>query len=337
MYPDVRAWGDQIMDIKKPRAVDLHVHSTCSDGTFTPRDLVDYAIKKNLSAFALTDHDTVDGLEEAVRYAEALRRRLPSEETCADAVPLKDAAVPEVIPGIELSTEYRTVDGTGRSHGLDVHIVGLFIDYKNPVFTAKLRDFVNSRDNRNRRMCELLQEAGIDVTYEALLAEFPDSVITRAHYAKYMLKRGYVQSMKEAFDRYVGDHCPCFVPREKVTPAQAVQLILEAEGVPVLAHPILYRMSDQRLETLTAELKDVGLMGIEAIYSTYKPYEERQIRALAAKYGLLISGGSDFHGDNKPGLDLGCGYGRLFVPEEVLENLRQKKRTIKKTASGYSP
>ena len=288
--------------------IDLHVHSTRSDGTYTPSQLVDYAFKKGLAAFALTDHDTVDGLEEAVSYAEQLKTK--QNESGA---PKSSSPVPEVIPGIEFSTEYQ---------GQDIHIVGLYIDYRNQVFTTKLQEFVNSRTVRNQKMCSLLQEAGIDITYDALLREFPDSVITRAHYAKYMLNHGYIKSMQEAFDRYVGDHAPCYVPREKVTPAQAVQLILKAGGVPVLAHPILYHMSDERLNNLTAELKAAGLLGIEAIYSTYKPHEERQIRALASEYQLLVSGGSDFHGDNKPGLDLGTGYGNLFVPYSLLPPLK---------------
>lgn len=280
--------------------VDLHVHSTRSDGTYTPSQLVDYAMKKGLAAFALTDHDTVDGLAEAVSYAESLSSPL----------------VPEVIPGIEFSTEYQ---------GQDVHILGYYIDYHQAAFRRKLQAFVDSRTQRNEKMCRLLQGAGISVTYEKLLEEFPDSVITRAHYAKYLLNNGYVSSMKEAFDRYVGDHCPCYVPREKVTPAQAVRLVLEAGGVPVLAHPILYHMSDARLDALTAELKEAGLAGIEAVYSTYKACEERQIRSLARKYGLLITGGSDFHGDNKPGLDLGTGYGQLFVPCTLLEDLKRAR------------
>lgn len=291
------------------KAIDLHVHSTYSDGTFTPAQLIDYAGEKGLAALALTDHDTVDGLKEAMDYAESLRKTKASE---TDNSPASET-VPEVIPGIELSTEYQ---------GQDVHILGLFIDYKHPEFTAKLQEFVDSRVERNRKMCRLLTDAGVSVTYEALTEEFPDSVITRAHYAKYMLKHGYIGNMKEAFDRYIGDHCPCYVPREKVTPQQAVQLILKAGGCPIFAHPILCRMSDQRLDTLVRELKDAGLMGIEAIYSTYKPSEERQVRALAKKYELLISGGSDFHGENKPGLDLGTGYGRLFVPQDVLDALR---------------
>lgn len=316
--------------------IDLHVHSTRSDGTCSPAELVDYAMKKGLSAFAITDHDTVDGLAEAMEYAERLEHAQTPD--AGAGVPKPDGAsrmVPEVIPGIELSTEYTAPDQTGSQenternggrepHGQDVHIVGIDIDYQNPVFRARLQEFVDSRTNRNRKMCGLLQDAGIQITYEALLEEFPDSVITRAHYAKYMLKHGYIKSLAEAFERYIGDRCPCFVPREKVTPKQAVELILGAGGIPILAHPILYHMSDARLEALTAELKEVGLIGIEALYSTYKPYEERKIRALAAKYDLCISGGSDFHGANKPGLDLGTGYGNLFVPYEVLCDLRKR-------------
>ena len=271
--------------------VDLHVHSTCSDGTFTPEELVDYAMEKGLRAFALTDHDTVNGLARAI-----------------------SPQVPEVIPGIELSTEYQ---------GKDIHMVGLFIDYHQPDFAHYLADFIHSRENRNEKMCALLREHDIDITYEALLAEFPGAVITRAHFARYLLSHGYIQSMKEAFDRYVGDHAPCYIPREKVTPMQAVHLILQSGGVPILAHPILYHMSDERLDKLVATLKQEGLAGIEAIYSTYNAAEERQIRKLAAKYELLLSGGSDFHGAAKPGLSLGNGYGKLYVPYEILAGMKQ--------------
>jgi hypothetical protein len=280
--------------------VDLHVHSTRSDGTYTPAELVDYAIEKGLKAFALTDHDTVDGLDDAYFYADTLRKK-----GCDN--------VPEIIPGIELSTEYE---------GRDIHIVGLNIDYKNKDFTEYLQNFIDSRERRNIKMCALLTEHGVDIKYENLAAEFPGAVITRAHYAKYMLNHGYIKSIKEAFDRYIGDRCPCYVAREKVTPAQAVQLILSAKGIPVLAHPILYHMSDARLEKLVSELKDCGLIGIEALYSTYNRSEERQITALSEKYNLHISGGSDFHGANKPDIDLGVGYGNLNIPDSVWEELK---------------
>lgn len=337
--------------------IDLHVHSTRSDGTFTPAGLVDYAMEKGLAAFALTDHDTVDGLEEAFARAQELEGAAGGEwagpaveafaraQELGDALPLQEERcpsenvsrgrkisvqkktsvrrdaplVPEVIPGIELSTEYAAQDVPGQ----DVHILGLYIDFRNPAFTSRLQEFVDSRILRNKKMCRLLQEAGVPVTYEALLEEFPDAVITRAHYAKYMLGLGCVRTMKEAFDRYVGEGCPCYVPREKVTPAQAVELVLQAGGVPILAHPILCHMTDSQLEKLTAQLTEAGLMGIEAVYSTYDGAEERRIRALAAKYGLLISGGSDFHGANKPGLDLGTGYGKLFLPYSVLTEIKK--------------
>ncbi|MDE6606878.1 MAG: PHP domain-containing protein, partial [Lachnospiraceae bacterium] len=220
--------------------VDLHVHSNKSDGSFTPSELVDYAVKKGLRAFALTDHDTTEGLDEAIAAAKG-----------------KEI---EVIPGIEFSTEYE---------GKDIHIVGLYIDYKSEVFSKQIQAFADSRTLRNKKMCANLQSAGIDISYEKLLAAFPGAVITRAHYAKYLLDHGAVNNMPEAFDKYLGDHTRYFVPREKVTPMQAVQLILDAGGIPVLAHPTLYHMSDKRLELLLYRLKEAGLAAMECIYSTY--------------------------------------------------------------------
>ncbi len=275
------------------QAIDLHVHSNHSDGTCTTKELVDLAIYKNLKAIALTDHDTTAGLEEIIAYA-------------------KDKNI-EIIPGIELSTEY---------FGRDIHILGLYINPYNPKFQEHLITFQNARIERNRKMCVNLTAEGIDITYEGLCKRFEGAVMTRAHYARYLYEKGYVKSMKEAFERYVGDHCKAFVPREKISPAQAVSLVLEAGGIPVLAHPILYHLSDANLDKLVAELKEVGLMGIEAVYSTYAPSEERYVKRLAAKYDLLLTGGSDFHGTNKKDIDLGNGRGHLFVPEELLDKIK---------------
>ena len=280
--------------------IDLHVHSTRSDGTYTPTELVEYAIEKGLTAFALTDHDTTDGLDEAISYANALRA-----EGKAD--------IPEVIPGIELSTNIEDTE---------VHVAGLFIDKENPEFQSYLKEFVASRNLRNVKMCAKLTEIGIPITAKELESAFPNCILTRAHFASWLREHGYVSSNKEAFDRYLGKRCPCYVPREKITPQKAIALILTAGGIPVLAHPILYRLSDARLEALVATLKEAGLVGIEAIYSTYEPSEERQIRRLAKKYDLLLSGGSDFHGTNKPRIDLGVGLGRLYVPDELLESMK---------------
>lgn len=287
------------MNLYEKQCVDLHVHSNKSDGSLTPSDLVLEAKKKGLTAFALTDHDTVDGIDEAMEAA-------------------KGSGV-TVIPGIELSTEYE---------GKDIHIVGLFIDKEQPAFRDKIQEFVDSRILRNQKMCQKLTEAGCPLTYEELMEEFPGSVITRAHYAQILLKKGYTKSLKEAFERYIGDRGPCFIPREKITPEDGVKLILSAKGIPVLAHPLLYKMGKERLQILIDRLKAAGLEAIEAVYCTYSPSEEVQMRELAKKNGLLISGGSDFHGSAKPGLEMGTGYGKLFVPGEILDALKQRKEEL---------
>lgn len=287
--------------------VDLHVHSHFSDGSYSPRELVEYALTHNISAFALTDHDTAAGLPEALLCAKELSGRVCGANPEGKTV--------EVIPGIEFSTEYE---------GRDIHIVGLYIDYTNELFIRHLDEFVASREARNEKICALLSEHGVPATYSAIKARFPGAVITRAHYARFLLEEGYVKSMSEAFDRYVGDHAPCFIPREKISPAQAVSLIRAVGGIPVLAHPTLYHMSTERLKILTARLKESGLLAIEGIYSTYSVSETREMQTIAKEFGLLISGGSDFHGDNKPGLHFGTGYGKLYIHEDILDNIKKE-------------
>lgn len=285
--------------------IDLHVHSLRSDGTYSPTELVDYAIEKGLKAFALTDHDCIDGLDEAIGYAQSLKS--------------KGLNAPEVIPGIEFSTDY---------DGQEVHIVGLYIDYKSSNFNEYIDEFVKSRELRNIKICQKLTEAGFPVSYEELVSESPDSVITRAHFSNYMISHGYAKSRNEVFDRFIGNHAPFYVPREKVTPEKAIELILKVGGIPVLAHPILYHLSDARLDDLVHRLKDAGLIAIEAIYSTYSTHEERQIRDLAQKYHLLLSGGSDFHGANKPLIDLGIGMGKLFIPDDILDRINAARKNL---------
>ena len=281
--------------------VDLHTHSNKSDGSLSPSELVDLAAEKGLSAIALTDHDTTEGLDEAISRG------------------FKKGVM--VVPGVELSCEYQ---------GHDIHMIGLCIDHHDHDFCSRLEEFVDSRDNRNKKMCAKLTEAGFPVDYDELISKYRDSVITRAHYARFMHDKGYVSSPAEAFERYIGDHAPYFIPREKVTPIQGIELIRSADGIPVLAHPLLYGLGKDRLDTLVSELKDAGLVALEALYCTYSEADERDMRTLANKYKLLVSGGSDFHGAAKPGLELGTGYGRLCVQESVLNTLLRYKRNMHK-------
>ena len=264
------------------------------------------ATEKGITILAITDHDTIEGIQEAIDRA----RDINSD-------PSLTAKAPRIIPGIEFSTEW---------NGRDVHVVGLSIDHNNKVFVAKLDAFLDSREGRNRKMADKLKEVGIGISYEGLCKMFPDCVLTRAHFAKYLYEYGYVKSTHEAFERYLGPDAPCYVPREKITPVQAVKMTLEAGGIPVLAHPMIYKFGDEKLRELIAMMKNAGLVGIEAMYSTHSEEDEKYVRDLADDMGLLISGGSDFHGNNKPGIELGTGCGNLNIPDEVWFELEKAKQ-----------
>ena len=272
--------------------VDLHVHSTKSDGSYTPTELVNYALEKGLSAFALTDHDTTDGIEEALEAAKGKNI--------------------EVIPGIEFSSEYE---------GKDIHILGLNINHTNPDFLKQLEQFQKTRFARNQKMIELLNLNGFNITPEGIKKRFGNAVITRAHYAILMVEGGYVKDKDVAFHKYLNPGCLCYVPRTKVSVTDAVEIILKAEGKPVLAHPLLYKLTLRELENLVSLLKPAGLQGIEAIYSSNKWDDESRMKQLAKKYDLFITGGTDFHGTAKPTLDLGVGYGNMRISPELLEHI----------------
>lgn len=276
------------------KKADLHVHSTFSDGTLTPTEIVKLAKKTELDAFALTDHDTVDGIPEAIEAGNKYGI--------------------EVIPGIEISTCYKDKE---------VHIVGLFIDYENAEFKHALGNELIRRNQRNLTMIEKFNEAGFPVSMTILEEMFPDSVITRAHFASYMVKKGYVRTNKEAFDKYLGDGCPLYVPRTKKNVKEAISIIRNAGGAPILAHPILYRLTTGELKNLCQELKEAGLIGIESMYSTYKGFDELTVRKLAHEFDLLESGGSDFHGANKPHIALGSGMGNLMINYDYLSRLKE--------------
>jgi len=274
--------------------IDLHVHSTCSDGTFAPARLSRYAAEKGLKAFALTDHDTLNGIEEATKAA----LQLPIE----------------VIPGIELCAFY---------YEREIHILGLGIDLNDRSFRQSVLEFQKSRTVRNEKLIHKLQKESIDISYKSMQKTFPDIAWTRAHFANYLVQHDIVRTRKEAFERYLGNRACCFVPREKITPLQIIQSIHTGKGAAVLAHPLLYGFSAAALENLVIDLKTDGLDGIEAIYSTHRSAEEKQMIQLADKHGLKISGGSDFHGDNKPDIDLGTGKGNLKIPYSIWDSLQK--------------
>lgn len=286
--------------------IDLHVHSTKSDGSLTPTELVAEALKLPLSAFALTDHDTMDGVDEAVAAAEAAS---------------ENGTKITVIPGVELSSDYITTDALGNDKHKEIHIVGLYVNQHYPDFLEYENHFHATRDGRNIQMCEMLSQDGFDISIEELSELFPGCVLTRAHIARLLLKKGYVHSVKEAFDRFIGDHCKYYINREKITAEGAVALIKKAGGIPVLAHPILYHFGSEQLDSLVSSLKGAGLEAIEAKYCTYSSSDERRVKELAKKYDLSISGGSDFHGAAKPGLMLGKGYGKLYIDDSVLTDM----------------
>lgn len=275
--------------------IDLHVHSNISDGTLTPSQVIDLAVAQNLKAIALTDHDTVGGIEEAKKRSEHYNN-LGVNFT--------------FIPGVELSVGYKK---------RDIHILGLYIDATHKDFLSLLTQMVNEREERNQKMVQNFQNDGIDITLEELKEESKDAVITRAHFAKLLVRKEYALSHKEAFEKYLGEDGKYYVNRKFITPEEAIDAILKAGGIPVLAHPMLYHLPDAELDALVDRLTKHGLKGIETIYSTYSKEEEDTVRQLADKYNLIITGGSDFHGEVKPDISIGTGRGNLVIPDELLK------------------
>lgn len=274
--------------------IDLHTHTTASDGTDTPSKLVQNAVDKKLSAIAITDHDTVAGIPEALETA----KNLPIE----------------VVAGIELSCLY---------NDKDLHMLGYFIDYKKQSFLEKLEELKKKREYRNEQMRQKLEQNGIYLTMEQIQGQAEQSVITRAHFAKAMEEAGYIKSKEEAFLKYIGDGCPCFVQKLRFTPKEAIDLIHSAGGVAVLAHPLIYKMSYDEIDLLLKHLKECGLTGVEVYHSSHNTSNSRKLREMIRPYDLLPTGGSDYHGSNKPDVHLGYGYGNMTISHSLLEDLKQ--------------
>lgn len=275
------------------KKIDLHVHTTASDGTCTPEETVALALKQGLSAIAITDHDTVSGFPAARAAGERLGI--------------------QVVPGIEISTKY----------GGAVHILGYFIDPLSPKLRPVLDWVVQDRDSRNRKMAELMASDGLPVSYEQMHRRF-GSVIGRPHFAELLVELGYASSMQDAFDRYVEKGQKYYLPRNFLSIEESIRIIIDSGGIAVLAHPFQYKRDDAGLRELISHCKGQGLSGMECRYTGYSPEQSAYLEALADEYGLVKTGGSDFHGSNKPHISLGTGSGGLCVPYEYLEKLKER-------------
>lgn len=275
------------------KRIDLHIHTTASDGTLTPEKVAAQAKELGLAAIAITDHDTAAGAAQAAKLSAQYGL--------------------EVIPGIEISADYK---------GLGVHILGYFIDPASPHLAPVLEHIITDRTARNERIAALMRADGLDVTLEELERKHPGTVIGRPHFAQELVERGLCATVTEGFQRYLNRGKPYYQRRTYLPLEVAFRVIREAGGKAVFAHPLQYRLSDEELETLTACLKDHGCVGMECLYSSYTDPQSAALRRLAERYGLCITGGSDFHGTGKPHIHMGSGTGELCVPYELLEELK---------------
>jgi predicted metal-dependent phosphoesterase TrpH len=272
---------------------DLHVHSTASDGSVEPADLPALAVKAGLAAMALTDHDSVEGVEAASRAAAA--------------------AGIELVPGVELTGYAPPHSGDAE---MEVHITGLFVDMGSPVLLEKLRHLRAVRVERIKQMVEKLRTLGIEVEAAAVIGRSRGGAVGRVHLAEELVARGYCRSVAEAFDLYLGNRGPAYVPKERMTPLEAIALVHEAGGCAVLCHPGLLEDLDSYVE----ELAKSGLDAVEVHYPLHSPEDERRCMEIAGRLGLVVAGGSDFHGVAKPDVHIG----QEAVSYIELEELRRR-------------
>lgn len=273
------------------KIVDLHAHTTASDGSYTPTELVRYAKKKGLSAIAITDHDTIAGVEEASIEGRKLGIR--------------------VIPGAELST---------RMDDCDVHMTSLFVNCKNEQLIKRLDDMAASRQERNYKMVDKLHEAGFRIDRSDLDALGEGKILARGHIAQILIARGYATELKEALHKYLSKGTPGYVQKEVLSPEECIQLVHDAGGLIFVAH--LHQIDPQDPEhcrDVARRLIRMGADGLETQYCEFDDEWREATEQIAQECGCLRSGGSDFHGTMKKGLDLACGYGNLQVPYAFLE------------------
>ena len=288
------------MDYNTHAGIDLHIHSTASDGTFSPKQILDQAQDLSLAAIAITDHDTISGSKEALRIG-------------------PPPAV-KFLTGVEISANPPVSFPCSGSF----HILGYGIDLDHPTLNQMLEELQQARKNRNPQILQKLKELGMSLSMDEIIAEVGEGQMGRPHIARVMITRGYAGSINEVFDKYLGKGKPAYVDKYRLESNQAIELISNAGGIPVLAHPGLVEpTTDLPFENLLKILKPMGLKGIEVYYPEHSPEFVDEYTAMADKYYLLMTGGTDFHGDLKPALKMGFGEGDFFVPYAVYEKLME--------------
>ena len=288
------------MDFSRHESIDLHIHTTASDGTFTPEQVISHAHQLKLKAIAITDHDTVAGSKEA------LRNGIPPSLG--------------FLTGVEISSTPPPFYPASGSF----HLLGYSIRLDDPKLNQTLEKLQQARKNRNPAIITRLNELGISITLDEVRKEAGEGQLGRPHIAQLMVKKRVVASIDAAFDQFLGTGKPAYVDKQRVECFKAIEIILAAGGVPVLAHPGLLDFKEEnQLEELIGRLKQAGIQGVEVYYSGHTPDQTRLFAELAKRHDLLMTGGSDFHGAIQPEIEMGSGQGDLIVPFELFEKLIQ--------------
>ncbi len=278
--------------------VDLHLHTTASDGVMTPSAIVRYAKGKGLQAIAITDHDTIEGLEEGLLEGERIGF--------------------EVIAGIEISADH--------SPG-SMHLLGYFLDIHHPLLKDKLDYLQKARAERNPKIIQNLNRLGVRISYEEVVKASGGGQVGRPHFAQVLMEKGYARTFQETFDRFLKKGAPAYVDKLRFKSKEAISFIREAGGIPVLAHPkTVAANGSSSFEKILRELMEEGLKGIEVFYPEHTPPEVAQFKAMAGRYGLLMTGGTDYHGIEKEALDIGVGRGEMKLPYAIVEALKAARK-----------
>ena len=286
------------MDYNQHVGIDLHIHTTASDGTFTPTEIVAHAIKLKLKAIAIADHDTLAG------SSEALNSGIP--------------AALEFLTGVEISA----APPPFYHHAGSFHLLGYSINLDDTELNQTLEKLRLARKNRNPAIIDRLNELGIPIRLDEVREEAGDVQLGRPHIAQMMIRKGVVSSIDEAFDQFLGTDKPAYVDKYRVKCSKAINAIRGAGGIPVLAHPSLLEYeSESQLDDLIGQLKQMGIQGVEVYYSQHTADQTRLFAELAQRHDLLMTGGTDFHGSIHPDIEMGTGKGNLFVPYELYDKL----------------